>query len=427
MAYNKLQTMRDNINAIRCAFQIGVEKRAPDPIERVVLGRYSGFGGLKCILNDANELADAAKWSKSDIELFAPTVELRRMIHDYSHNDREFAEYMDSLKASVLTAFYTPQPVVDSISDALKDAGVDVKRFLEPSAGQGAFIDSFLRNDRYPGAEVLAYEKDLLTGKILSALHPSILTRIEGFEKIDPDFNGYFDVAASNVPFGDFAVADPVYATSKEIGYRQAAKSLHNYFFLKGLDQVREGGLIAFITSQGVMNAASPFIRMELVKQADLVAALRLPNNTFSDNAGTDVGSDLIIFQKHTRKKSLSADEEFFIQSVVDRGTKVSGNKFFQAFPQNVICTDAKVGTDQYGKPAIVYHHDGGIDGIAGDLRKALDESLHLRLNLELYNSNGIKPPTPDPVTPTPTPKQEVKAERSRASPIRLLCNSIRR
>ena len=217
-------------------------------------------------------------------------------------------------------------------------------------------------------------------------------------------------MAASNVPFGDFAVADPVYATSKEIGYRQAAKSLHNYFFLKGLDQVREGGLIAFITSQGVMNAASPFIRMELVKQADLVAALRLPNNTFSDNAGTDVGSDLIIFQKHTRKKSLSADEEFFIQSVVDRGTKVSGNKFFQAFPQNVICTDAKVGTDQYGKPAIVYRHDGGVDGIAEDLRKALDESLHLRLNLELYNSNGIKPPTPDPITHKP--KESPKAEK---------------
>ena len=413
MSYNCLKVMRDNIEAIRMAFRLGVEKRnAQTAEEREVLGRYSGFGGLKCILNDANELADAAKWSKSDIELFAPTVELRRMIHDYSHNDREFAEYMDSLKASVLTAFYTPQPVVDSISDALKDAGVNVKRFLEPSAGQGAFVDSFLRNDRYPGAEVLAYEKDLLTGKILSALHPSILTRIEGFEKIDSDFSGYFDVAASNVPFGDFAVADPKYATSKEIAYRQATKSIHNYFFLKTLDQVREGGLVAFIASQGVMNAASPFIRMELVKQADLVAALRLPNNTFSDNAGTDVGSDLIILQKHTGKKALSADEEFFIQSVVDRGTKVPGNKFFQAFPQNVICTDAKVGTDQYGKPAIVYTHKDGIDGIARDLHDALTLSFRLRLNLELYNSNGIKPPTPDPITPTPkeTPKAEKKS-----------------
>ncbi len=414
MSYNRLQVMRDNIEAIRMAFSLGVKGRGAQTAEEIaVLRKYAGFGGLKCILNDANELADAAKWSKSDIELFAPTVELCRLIHDYSHDDKEFNRYMESLKASTLTAFYTDNRIVDAISDALKFQGIEIKRFLEPSAGQGAFIDSFLRNVRYPDAEVLAYEKDLLTGKILSALHPSILTRIEGFEKIERDFNGYFDVAASNVPFGDFAVADPAYAVSKEIGYRQTAKSLHNYFFLKGLDQVREGGLIAFITSQGVMNAASPFIRMTLVKQADLVAALRLPNNTFSENAGTDVGSDLIIFQKHTEKKSLSADEEFFIQSVVDRGTKVPGNKFFQAFPQNVICTDAKVSTDQYGKPAIVYHHDGGIDGIAGDLRKALDESLHLRLNLDLYNSNGIKPPTPDPVTPTPTPTQKQEAKET--------------
>ena len=415
MAYNRLQTMLDNIEAIRLAFRLGVAGRtAQSAEEREILRKYAGFGGLKCILNDADELADAAKWSKSDIELFAPTVELRRMIHDYSHNDREFKDYMDSLKASVLTAFYTDNRIVDAISDALKYSGVEIKSFLEPSAGQGAFIDSFLRNDIYPGAEVLAYEKDLLTGKILSALHPSILTRIEGFEKIESDFNGYFDIAASNVPFGDFAVADPAYAVSKEIAYRQATKSIHNYFFLKTLDQVREGGLVAFIASQGVMNAASPFVRMELVKRADLVAALRLPNNTFSDNAGTDVGSDLIILQKDTAKKALSYDEELFIQSVIDRDTKVPGNKYFQAFPQNVICTDAKVGTDQYGKPAIVYHHDGGVDGIADDLRKALDESLHLRLNLELYNSNGVKPHTPNPVTLTPTPKPESKVAPQR-------------
>lgn len=420
MSYNRLQTMRDNIEAIRLALNLGVVGRAAQtPKEREVLRKYAGFGGLKCILNDANELGDAAKWSKSDIELFMPTVELRRLIHDYSKDDKEFTRYMDSLKASVLTAFYTPAPVIDAISDALKNSGIEVRSFLEPSAGQGAFIDSFLRNDRYPGAEVLAYEKDLLTGKILSALHPSILTRIEGFEKIERDFDGYFDVAASNIPFGDFAVPDPAYAVSKEIAYRQATKTIHNYFFLKSLDQVREGGLVAFIASQGVMNAASPFVRMELVKRADLVAALRLPNNTFSDNAGTDAGSDLIILQKHTGKKALSADEEFFIQSVVDRGTKVPGNKFFQAFPQNVICTDANVGTDQYGKPAIIYKHDGGVDGIANDLRTALDDSLHLRLNLELYNSNGIKPPTPDPVKPTPpTPKPEVKPEAPEQKPV---------
>ena len=407
MAYNRLQTMRDNIEAIRVALRLGVEKRPPNADEREVLGRYAGFGGLKCILQDANELADAAKWSKSDIELFAPTVELRRLIHDYSKDDREFAAYMDSLKSSVLTAFYTPEPIVDALASSLRERGVKIKRFLEPSAGQGAFIDSFLKNENYPGAETLAFEKDLLTGKILSALHPSISTEIEGFERIDSDFEGYFDVAASNIPFGDFAVADPRYSTSKEIAYRQSTKAIHNYFFLKALDSVHEGGIVAFITSQGVMNAASPFVRMELMRRSDLVGAFRLPNNTFSDNAGTDTGSDLIILQKHTGKKAMSADEEFFIQSIVDRDTKAPTNKYFAAYPQNIICTEAKIGTDPYGKPAMIYKHEGGIYGIARDLRDALEDSLRLRLNLELYNNHGIKPPTPDPVKPTPAPKSK--------------------
>lgn len=235
MAYYRKQTMLDNIEAIRVVFRLGVEKRPPTADEREALGKYAGFGGLKCILNDANELADAAKWSKSDIELFAPTIELRRLIHDNSKNDKEFAAYMDSLKASVLTAFYTPAPVIDALADSLKNSGIEIKRFLEPSAGQGAFVDSFLRNGLYPGTETLAFEKDLLTGKILSALHPSISTEISGFEKIDHDFEGYFDVAASNIPFGDFAVADPRYATSHEIAYRQSVKTIHNYFFLKSL------------------------------------------------------------------------------------------------------------------------------------------------------------------------------------------------
>ncbi len=390
--------MRGNIEAIRTAFRLGVEKREPSAEEMEVLGRYAGFGGLKCILNDADSLMDAAKWSKSDIELFAPTVELRQLIREYSKDDREFSRYMDSLKTSVLTAFYTPSPVVDAIFDTLKANGIEVKRYLEPSAGQGVFVDSLMRD--YPGAEAMAFEKDLLTGKILEALHPSVSTRIEGFERIEQDYNGYFDVACSNIPFGDFAVPDPVYATSKELAYRQSTKAIHNYFFLKALDSVREGGLVAFITSQGVMNSASPFVRAELVKRADLVTALRLPNNTFSDNAGTDTGSDLIILQKHSGKTVLSADEEFFVQSVVDRDSKAPTNKYFTAFPQNVICTDASVGTDPYGKPALIYKHSGGVDGIARDIRLALDESLKLRLDNELYNSQGIKQLSPEPAKP---------------------------
>ncbi len=415
MGYNRLQTMRDNTEAIRLAFKLGVERRGPDVQECQVLRRYSGFGGLKCILNPADDIGDVAQWAKSDIDLFAPTVELRRLIHDYSKDDREFKAYMDSLKASVLTAFYTPQPIIDGIAESLQDAGVVAKRFLEPSAGQGAFIDTFMATNA--GMEMMSFEKDLLTGKILSALHPSTTVRVEGFEKIEPDFNGYFDIAASNIPFGNFAVPDPKYATSKDIAYRQASKAIHNYFFLKALDSVREGGIVAFITSRGVANGASPFIRIEMMRRANLVAALRLPNNTFSDNAGTDVGSDLIILQKHEGKKSLSADEEFFIQSIVDKGTNVSNNKFFEAFPRNVICTDAKVGTDQYGKPAIVYTHKEGIDGIARDMRKALDLAFYHTLDLDLYNGYSPKLTPPNSPTPPDTPdeKHEEKVVRQKS------------
>lgn len=415
MGYNRLQTMRDNTGAIRLAFKLGVERRGPDIQECQVLRRYSGVGGLKCILNPADNIGDVAQWAKSDIDLFVPTVELRRLIHDYAKDDREFKAYMDSLKASVLTAFYTPQPIIDGIAESLQEAGIVAKRFLEPSAGQGAFIDTFMATNA--GMEVMSFEKDLLTGKILSALHPSTTVRVEGFEKIEPDFNGYFDIAASNIPFGNFAVPDPKYATSKDIAYRHASKAIHNYFFLKALDSVREGGIVAFITSQGVANGASPFIRMEMMRRANLVAALRLPNNTFSDNAGTDAGSDLIILQKHEGKKSLSADEEFFIQSIVDKGTNVPNNKFFEAFPQNVICTDAKVGTDQYGKPAIVYTHKEGIDGIARDMRMVLDVSFRLRLDADLYNGYSPKLTPPNSPTPPDTPdeKQEEYVVRQKS------------
>lgn len=158
MAFNRLQTMRDNIEAIRMALSLDAKGRgAQTAEEREALRKYAGFGGLKCILNDADGPGEISKWSRADRELFAPTMELRQLIHDYSKDDREFNRYMDSLKSSVLTAFYTPMPVIDAISDSLKGNGIEVNSFLEPSAGQGAFIDSFLRNDRFPGTEVLAY------------------------------------------------------------------------------------------------------------------------------------------------------------------------------------------------------------------------------------------------------------------------------
>lgn len=382
MAFNRKEKMRGNIEAIRTAFRLGVERRPPTDDEWTAMTKYAGFGGLKCILNDADSLDDAAKWSKSDMELFAPTVELRRLIHDYSKDDREFKMYMDSLKASVLTAFYTPKEVVEAISQTLQQVGVEPRRFLDPSAGIGAFVDAFTWVN--PHAEIMAFEKDALTGRILSQLYPKSIVRVEGFEKIEQPFNNYFDVASSNIPFGDFAVPDPVYATHKETAYRKAVSSIHNYFFLKGLDAVREGGIVAFITSQGLMNNGSALVRGEIVKHADLVAALRLPNNTFRDSANTEVGSDLVILQKHSDKRRLSADDELFIQSVRDTESGVPNNRYFIEHPGNIISTDMKIDTDPYGKPAIIYAHAGGVNGIGDDMRKVLYAVLGERLNCKI-------------------------------------------
>ena len=145
MAFNRKQKLRDNIEAIRTAFTLEKEQRTPTARERVLLERYCGFGGLKCILNPARELTDAVHWAKSDLDLFAPTIELHRLIRENSRDEREYKSYVDSLKSSVLTAFYTPAEVTGAIAEALYDRKVRPDRVLEPSAGTGAFVDAVLQ------------------------------------------------------------------------------------------------------------------------------------------------------------------------------------------------------------------------------------------------------------------------------------------
>ena len=384
MAFNRKQRLRDNIEAIRTAFILDREQRTATTEEQAILRKYCGFGGLKCILNPAKELTDAVHWAKSDLELFAPTVELHRLIRENSRDDMEYKRFVDSLKASVLTAFYTPKEITDTIADVLADYSVRPSRVLEPSAGVGVFVDAVLRHN--PDADVMAFEKDLLTGTILRQLHPDKKMRIDGFEKIEKPFNDYFDLAVSNIPFGDIAVFDAEFQRSESFGRRSAQKAIHNYFFLKGLDTVRDGGIVAFITSQGVLNSAKTSVRNELFSQANLVSAIRLPNNLFSDNAGTEVGSDLIILQKNLHKTKLSQDERLLTVIQTDTKTNLTDNAYFIHHPERIVHTTAKLDTDPYGKPAMVYLHEGKTAGIAGDLRRMLDEDCHFRLAMRLYS-----------------------------------------
>lgn len=357
MAFNRKQKLRDNIEALRTAFILDRERRTPTARERLLLERFCGFGGLKFILNPAKELTDAVHWAKSDLELFAPTVELHRLIRENSSDDNEYKRYMDSLKGSVLTAFYTPAEITGTIADVLHEHGIRPDRVLEPSAGVGAFVDAVL--DNRPDADVMAFEKDLLTGKILKHLHPGHKVRIQGFEKIEKPFNNYFDLAISNIPFGDVAVFDPEFSGSKDTARRSAAKTVHNYFFLKSLDTVREGGIVAFITSQGVLDAPSNTpIREYMMRHANLVGVARLPNNLFTENANTEVGSDLILLQKNSHKNGeLYHNEKLFVQTEkTPIGTSVNAYANSISLPSN---TDIIKGTDPYGKPAYRYIHRG--------------------------------------------------------------------
>ena len=382
MAYNRKQRLNDNIKAIETAFILDREQRTPTARERLLLERYCGFGGLKCILNPARELADAVHWAKSDLELFAPTVELHRLIRENSKNESEYKQLMDSLKQSVLTAFYTPSAVTEALTDVLKEHQVIPEKVLEPSAGIGAFVDSVLDNN--PKADIMAFEKDLLTGKILRHLHPEQKVRIEGFEKIEKPFNDYFDLAISNIPFGDVAVFDPSYTAMK--GMRAlVTRRIHNYFFVKALDTVRDGGLVAFITSQGVLNAKNnSAARFMMLYHADLVSAIRLPNNLFTENANTEVGSDLIILQKNSQKESLRGDDNL-LDTVYNDENRIPTNNYFLEHPERIIHTTAKLDTDPFGKPAMIYTHEDGVEGIAEDLRKMLHEDFKKNLNLNRY------------------------------------------
>jgi N12 class adenine-specific DNA methylase len=363
------------------------ENRMATPEERVILGKYAGFGGIKAVLNPVGHPGDERHWTKSDLELKPMVEELHEVLRENSKDETQYKCYIGSLKNSILTAFYTPPEVIQVISDTLKNNGITPVRFLEPSAGNGAFVDAFQKT--YPTVETTCFEKDLLTGKILSHLHPQDKVRIEGFENIENRYAGHYDLVASNIPFGDVAVYDPFFTTHEDPARRTATRSVHNYFFLKSVDMVHEGGIVAFITSQGVLNAEQNRpIREWLMQHCNLVSAVRLPNNLFSDHAGTDVGSDLIVLQRNSKNTNLSQRQRDFIESRrLSNG--ISVNNIFQDFDR-VVHTTSKVDTDPYGKPALVFLHEGGVTDMTKDLKDMLVNDFSNYLDKELYLNNTV-------------------------------------
>ena len=380
MAYNKTEHLRRNIEAIRTAFALEREQRAATPEERDVLRAYSGFGAIKEVLEPLPH--------KKETALTPLIEELHAVLKENTGGEREYKRYLDGLKASVLTAFYTPEPVTDAIMRMLYNAGVVPVRALEPSAGTGAFAEYLRRYNEE--AEITCFEKDPLTGLILHRLHPDDTVRVQGFETIEPAYEGHFDLITSNIPFGDVSLFDPVFSSSRDPVRRQGAWAIHNYFFMKSVDLVRDGGLVAFITSQGMADAErNRPVREWLMERCDLVAAVRLPNNLFTDHAGTEVGSDLIVLQKNSAVRPLSERQRDFIKTrTLSNGITV--NNSFRSLDR-VVQTSAKVGTNPYGKPAMEFTHAGGVEGIARALADMLAEDMERHFNRELYESHAPK------------------------------------
>lgn len=407
MSYSKKAHLLRNLQIIKLLLPLDRDRQEATPDMLSLLGSYSGFGGLKCVLLPVASAEDRRRWPKSELELFPLVQELHRAIREGVGSEEEYREYVGSIKSSVLTAFYTPTEVVSAIAAALSGAGLQAQRILDPSAGVGQFVRDF--KAEFPQCTATACEKDVITGKILQRLYPDEEAHAYGFESL-PLAGGGFDVVTSNIPFGDIAVPDADFHRSRDGVRRLAARHIHSYFFLKGVDALREGGVLAFITSQGVADApANRPVREWLVQNAHLVSAIRLPNGLFAENAGTNVGSDLIVLQKDTRKAELSEAERRFVETTQTKAG-VGINRYIYS-PDNLIFTEAKVGTDSYGKPAVQLTHSGGVGGIAGSLREKLARDLAKSLDVSLYRQHAA---TGQAVPVQPVQQQQAKSSEPR-------------
>ena len=398
MAYNKKAVLEGNTEAIRVILRLEKERREATEAEKVLLRGYQGFGGLKCVLNRCDNPDDLRYWSASEQNLFAPTQRLKQMIYRDAVDASTAKRYWESIKASVLTSFYTDTRIVSAIAEALSAADVQVRRCLDPSAGMGAFTETFAKS----AGMVDAIEKDLLTARITQALHPygkdNIFVRQEPFEAIgELEDKDKYDLITSNIPFGDFMVYDRDYSKGENILKRESTRTIHNYFFVKGLDTIKEGGLLAFITSQGVLDSPkNEAIRRYLLQNSRLISAIRLPSGMFSENAGTDVGSDLIVLQKQSGKEIGEGIEQQFVQTAsVPKGDGFSiafnHNSLFEGewkdISHRTIATERTMGTDPYGKPAWEYTFDGSIEDMADSLCTQLSLEVEQRFDRKLYET----------------------------------------
>lgn len=296
------ERLKNNIEAIRVLKQLDEENRYAGKEEQDILSRYVGWGGLSDVFDEER----GGQWQEA------------RMFLKENLSQSEY----EAAKESTLTAFYTPKVVIDAIYHTLSDMGFESGNILEPSIGTGRFIGNLpesMQKSKFYGIEL-----DSISGQIAKKLYPNSNIQVKGFEKTAFS-NNLFDIAVGNVPFGEYRVSDREYEKNNFL--------IHDYFFAKTLDKVRNGGIIAFITSSGTMDKRNEDIRRYISERAEFLGAIRLPNNIFKGEAGTEVTSDIIFLKK--RDRLLKIDEDWV---KIDKDRKgLSYNKYFVDNPHMVL------------------------------------------------------------------------------------------
>ena len=303
---------RANMAAIHLLQELEFEGLQASPEQQEILSRYVGWGGLADAFDE-----NKPNWADEFAELYATL------------SPEEYA----AARASTLNAHYTSPTVIKAIYEAVGNMGFQTGNILEPSIGVGNFFG--LLPEQMQGSKLYGVELDSITGRIAKQLYPKADITIAGFETTDR--KDFYDLAVGNVPFGQYQVDDRAY---NKLGF-----SIHDYFFAKTLDQVRPGGVIAFVTSRYTMDKQSPEVRRYIAQRAELLGAIRLPNNAFRANAGTDVVSDIVFLQR--RDRPIEIDEDWIHLGQSENGFAI--NSYFAEHPEMVLGTPSSEST-QYGK-----------------------------------------------------------------------------
>ncbi|MBR3819330.1 MAG: DEAD/DEAH box helicase family protein [Clostridia bacterium] len=318
------EKFKNNIIAINLLKELEHEGRQATPEEQEILSRYVGWGGLADAFDDTNE-----KWGDEYRELYVTLSP---------------DEYR-AAKSSVLDAHYTSPTIINAMYEAIGNMGFTEGNILEPSMGIGNFFG--MLPDEMSTSRLYGVEIDSISGRIAKQLYPNADITISGFEKTSR--RDFYDIAIGNVPFGQTKVNDREY---NKLGF-----SIHNYFFAKALDQVRPGGIVAFVTSHHTMDAKTPEVRKYLAQRADLLGAVRLPNNAFKANAGTDVVSDIIFLQK--REEPMEIEPDWVHLGMSENGFPI--NSYFAEHPEMILGEQSSKST-QFGVDAFTVKPIEGAD-----------------------------------------------------------------